>query len=193
MKKIVLLVWLVALSTISYSQGISKSETDDFTGSKVIYTTWDQLNASGLSCKNVLLFKFRLENETQYFHLNWIFDKVVAVPEGEKVMFKLKDGTLIKFYNISHVISSKGGGSTNVTCKDSYGVSLILKNEDLSVFANESNPIEKVRIYTTDGYVDIDIKEKYAAKVTALYELFINEVNGITDSSKNLKKEKYNW
>ena len=192
MKKVVLLVWLVALATVSYSQGITKSETDEFTDEKVVYTTWDQLNVSGLSCNNVLLFKFRLENGNQYFHLNWVFDKITSVSEGEKVMFKLKDGTLVKFTNLSSVISSRGGGSMNVTCKDSYGVSLVLKT-DLSVFADESNPIEKVRIYTTDGYVDIDIKAKYAEKVSNLYKIFMDEVNGVTDSSKNLKKDKYNW
>jgi len=170
MKKIVLFLCFVAFATICYSQGISKSQTDDFTGKKVVYTTWDQLNSSGLSCKNVLLFRFRLENENQYFHLNWVSDKIVSVSEGESVMFKLKDGTLVKFNNTSSVIASKGGGSTNVTCKDSYGVSLVLKTDDLSVFANESNPIVKVRIYTTDGYVDIDIKDKNATKLSTRKE-----------------------
>jgi hypothetical protein len=194
MKKVILLAVMTMCMLISgFSQGISRSETDDFTGEKVITTTWDQLNSSGLSCKNILLFKFRLENDIQFFHLNWISDKIVGISEDATIMFKLLDGKIVKFTNLSTTIASKGGGSTNITCNDKYGVSLILKCDDLSLLGDESNPVEKVRIYTNDGYVDIDIKDKYAKKVPSLYEIFIDEVNGVTDSSNNLKKEKYNW
>jgi hypothetical protein len=171
MKKNVFFITMsLCLSASVFSQGINRHETDDFTGEKIIATTWDQLNASGLSCKNVLLFKFRLENGTQYFHLNWISNGIITVSDGEKVMFKMKDGSIIKFNNLSHVIASRGGGSTNITCNDAYGVSLILKS-DLALLSDENNLIEKVRIYTTDGYVDIDIKEKLAKKVFALYKI----------------------
>jgi hypothetical protein len=105
----------------------------------------------------------------------------------------LKDGSVVKLNNVERTIASKGGGATNVTCQNAYGVSLTLTAGDLSALGNAQNLIEKVRIYTTDGYVDIEVKQKTAKSVPELYKIFIDEVTGVTDSSKSLKKEKRNW
>ena len=87
-------------------------------------------------------------------------NKVFAVEKGAKLIFKLKDESLITLTTLEYVISSTGGGSYNLIGSANQGATLnyLVLGDELEKLMTV--PIEKYRIYTTDGYVDAVLKDK---------------------------------
>lgn len=155
-----LLPLLLFVCSNAFAQKLITDKTDEFTGKKVKETSIENLaqpfKMSGFAYK----FTFRKVNDNLYFNLRImsLSNSVFAIKDGEVLLLKTAD-TVIKLTNTEYAISKKGGSSGGgLSSAGSEGVSLyfLLNNESVEVLKNK--PIVKVRLYTTDGYTEQDVK-----------------------------------
>ena len=166
-----LFVLLVFFPVLMCAQKIDKNEIDEFTGVKTIYTNWEKFKTgNGLTGKDNLMFRFTSLDGLETFHLKWVTCEMLSIKEGAKLMFKMSDNSIITLTSISYAIAAKGDGVTGLSMSGILGISCIYGGSDIEAFAKD-NYLTKLRIYTTDGYVDIDIKEKDAQKINRAYKL----------------------
>ena len=172
-----LFVLLVFFPILMCAQKIDKNEIDEFTGVKTIYTNWEKFKTgNGLTGKDNLMFRFTSLNGVETFHLKWVTCEMLSIREGAKLMFKMSDNSIITLTSISYAIAAKGDGVTGLSMSGILGISCIYDGNDIEAFAKDSY-LTKLRIYTTDGYVDIDIKEKDAQKINRAYKLMKEAAN----------------
>jgi hypothetical protein len=154
-----LLPLLLFLCSNVVGQKLVINKTDEFTGKKVKETSVESLaqpfKMSGYTYK----FSFKRINEDIYFNLRImsLSNSVFAIKDGDVLMLKTAD-TVIKLSNIEYSISKKGGAGPGLSSSGSEGVSLYfpLTNESIEMIKNK--PIVKVRLYTTNGYTEQDVK-----------------------------------
>lgn len=151
-----LLPLLLLLCSNVFAQKLITDKTDEFTGNKVKETSVENLAQplSGIAYR----FSFRKINDKLYFNLRVIsHGSVFAIKDGEVLMLKTAD-SVIKLSNTEYAISKKGGAGGGLSSSYSEGVSLYFKLDNESIELIKSKPIIKVRLYTTDGYAEQDVK-----------------------------------
>ena len=160
MKKLLLLLIAASVSTAAFAQSIEKNEVDEFTGASVIRTSWERFTPLN---KVYTYVSFSKLDDIYVFRLKVTLQKVFAVAEGEKVMFILEDGSVYKLHNLEHIISSTGGGAIGLGGSGAQGVSLSLISEDDPAFEKLKTELtKKIRVYTTDGYLEAEVNSKQA-------------------------------
>lgn len=126
------------------------NEVDEFTKSKILETNFEWLS-SNLGCS------FKKINEQKAIKLQIESSSVFSISDGSKIMFLTeKDNPITLIFSEYEI--SKMSSLTNF-----YIITFIkLTDEDNSRLLSET--VNKIRIYTTDGYVDYSVKEKRAKK-----------------------------
>jgi len=159
-----------------FGQKIEKSQIDNFTGEKVVYTSWERIKmGKGATGENNLLFMFRHENNTNYLHLKWITAEILSVLDDARIMFKFNDNSIITLNSIYSVVASRGGGVNGLSWSNAIGLEAIYKGSEIGGFAKQL-VVTQMRIYTTKGYVDIDLNDKDAQKINRAFQLLLSEV-----------------
>jgi hypothetical protein len=155
-----LLPLLLLLCSTAFAQKLITDKTDEFTGKKVKETSIENLaqpfKMSGYAYK----FSFKKINDALFFNLRAmsLSNSVFAIKDGEVLMLKMAD-TVVKLSNIDYVISKRGGaGGSGLSSANSQGVSLYFPLNKESAELIKSNTILKVRLYTTEGYTEQDVK-----------------------------------
>jgi len=158
-------------SFTAYAQKIEKNEIDDFTGERVVYTNWERLHWGVRVLGKQILTRFGFENGSGVFLLNWVCETVLAVREDDKILFKLDNGEVHELVSNSYEIAAPGAATVNMLwgSTNSIGLSLLYKG-DLSFFGK--GIVTKIRVNTTDGYIDIDLKKKEGEKLRKQYNVF---------------------
>lgn len=158
MKPLLPLLLLVCLN--SFAQKLVTDKTDEFTGKKVKETSIENLaqpfKMSGFAYK----FSFKKIDDNLYFNVRImsLSNSMFAIKDGEVLYLKTAD-TVIKLSNVEYLISKRGGaGGGGLSSSASEGVSLYFPLNNESVEIIKSKPILKVRLYTTDGYTEQDVK-----------------------------------
>ena len=173
MKKIII-AFLMLLPLMAYSQKIEKNEVDEFTKKKVISTNWEKLkNGNSLTGENYLYFKVTSINEALAFHLKWITNEMLSITEGSELMFKLSNDSIISLSALDSKIAGKGEGSPGFLMSGILGINNIYTGSDILSLAGDAITT-KLRIYTTGGYVDLEIKESDAKKINKAFKLIQN-------------------
>ena len=87
-------------------------------------------------------------------------------------MFKLNNGEIIKLMNLEYKITCKGCGAigSGATAAEGIDVSYLIDKASFDKF--KLNNIQKVRIYTSKGYFEKDIKDKFAKTFNDSFLLF---------------------
>jgi hypothetical protein len=151
-----LLLPLLFFCSTAFAQKLITDKTDEFTGKKVKETSVENLAQplSGIAYR----FSFKKIDDNVYFNLRVIsHGSVFAIKDGEVSMLKTAD-SVIKLSNTEYVISKKGGAGGGLSSSYSEGVSLYFRLNNESVELIKSKAIIKVRLYTTDGYTEQDVK-----------------------------------
>ncbi len=172
MKKLLLFMTLVLLSSFVYAQKIDKNYYDQFTGKRVMYTTLEKFNWKYKNPRigGKMQVRFILNDDFQYMVLHWYSKNYLDVAANAKIQFKLDNGHTITLNNESLVTATKGGTSLS---KNDVGVVMNCLG-DVSKFATAI--VTAVRIYTSEGYYDFEIEPKDGAKLHKMYMLFSREV-----------------
>ena len=165
---------LILFSTNLFAQKIKQREIDEFTKNKVVRTSWETINSD---LKFTCSIRGTIINDSYYldFKIMMGMGGVFAIPDGESIMLLLENEEVIKIHNPEHTISSVGEGATGMMGSGSDGVFLSCKVAHEQLKSISASNISKVRIYTTDGYVESDINKRKAKKAKKLVELLLKE------------------
>jgi len=158
----------------SFTQTLVENKVDEFTNNKVMRTSWETLN---ISWKYTGYFRISQINETMYFDLKMSIaeglskGRIFSIGEGQEIMFKIESGEIIKLKNLKHEVTCIGCGAIGYAGSAGYGlsVSFLLSKENAEKLKN--NKVVKIRIYTSDGYVEDDTKLKHAEKIISSLNL----------------------
>ena len=173
--KIILFGLIFLTPKLSIAQTIVENKIDEFTNHKIVRSSWETLN---ISWKYTGYFRISQINETMYFDLKMGIaegmskGKIFSIGENQEIMFKIESGEIIKLKNLRHEVTCIGCGAIGHAGSGGYGlsVSFVLPKENAEKLKN--NKVVKIRIYTTDGYVEDDTKEKHAEKIRIALKLF---------------------
>lgn len=157
-KTIFLGIILSLISTFAFSQRLKTNEVDDFTGAERKITSWETLCLSWSDFVHIRLLNYDGEIGLDLKYMPSAPDpSEYAVEEDAKLMIMLDDGTIITLYNYETVYTEVGGGAIGLVGSALLGVapSYPIENSDLELL--RSQPVKKVRMITSMGYMDFNI------------------------------------
>ena len=156
----ILFILLLFISAMCYAQKIEENKVDEFSGHQLLTTSWEKL---GSNLTNVVLFRFRYENEIRYFDLVYKNGVEDVISEGMLIQFKTADG-IHSLKNSKFSVVTNSGNTDILRCIG-----------DMSFFYN--SVISKIRIHFESGYDDYEIKgEKRMAIIGNSYKLFESNI-----------------
>lgn len=162
-----LLFILALLPIICFAQKVN-TQIDDFTGEKVITTSWEKIFSGGATGKNQTRIRFRHEGGTDFIEFRIFTDCVASCDKGKEILLKT-DNDIIKVYNLAYTLSKPGDWNPK-GINNKLGIYLVCSSSELDKLSNES--VTKIRISLSDGYRDIALKEKESLKIQELYNQF---------------------
>ena len=170
LKKLLLLI-ITTVTLSSYSQEFVKNEVDEFTNKSIKITSWAKLNRTSKVRSNIRIRKI---NNTYILDYRFLTSSksVFSVEKGSELMFKMSDESIIKLTNSKFQISSTGGGSIGVIGSAMPGMELSFVLDEDTMKKFQTLDIAKVRIYTTDGYIDCKVKKKHGNHLKELLDLY---------------------
>jgi hypothetical protein len=169
MKKYSLIAFiaLVAVSFQAFGQKLEENKKDDFTGKLIKRTSWEQLcwsNSNG-HCR------FSLVGDSEFLDLKLMIDKVFSIDKDQDLLLKLANGEIVTLKSQDYQNACLGCGATGLIGKQAEGLQTSYLITPEQVAKLKANKIVEVRIQTTEGYIDDNVKDKYAGKVIALLNL----------------------
>lgn len=146
------------------AQTIKENQVDEFTKNKVIRTSWEfiskskvyaHVRASKINDEQTLDFRIMLPGGLGSG------DHVFAIPQGDAIMIKLENDSIRTLKNTEHKISCSGCGAVNIVGSQAEGIEIfsLLNKADFEQLSKYK--IKKIRLYTTDGYKETEIAEKF--------------------------------
>ena len=162
-----LLFILALLPIICFAQKVN-TQIDDFTGEKVITTSWEKIFSGGATGKKQSRIRFRHEGGTDFIEFRIFTDCVASCDKGKEILLKT-DNDIIKVYNLAYTLSKPGDWNPK-GINNKLGIYLVCSSSELDKLSNES--VTKIRISLSDGYRDIALKEKESLKIQELYNQF---------------------
>jgi hypothetical protein len=159
MKKFLLLALLVPM--FAHAQKLTEEKKDEFTGAQVKRTDYEQMVSN---MKFTFFYRFSKIDTTYFLDLKMMIGsgKVFSISQGNKIMFKMEDSTIITIENIESSIACKGCGAKGFSGSAAYGVgtSYVINQAQLEKLTKLK--LIKYRIYTSEGYIEDEAKESKA-------------------------------
>lgn len=168
MKKFATTLVLAFFAITAIAQKVEVKK-DDFTGEKVITTDYFKIYQGGATAKNQTRVRFRHENNEDYIEYRIFTDAIASCRNGLKMLIKTNDG-IIETTNTELSVSEPGAWSAK-PINSNLGIYIICTFSPSDL---QGKTIQKIRFNLTDGYLDIDIKDKDAAKFKQLLAEFLN-------------------
>lgn len=176
MKKIIILALIIlGIFNTCYAQSIVENKTDEFTKATVKISSWEKLFMK-FEGNSTCYFRITEVNHIQYFELKYMTSKlksnVYSVQENSELMFKMNNDSIITLNAIKYSISEKGGGAINMAGSSAWGIHIRYSIDKKDV-ENFKYGFSKIRLYTTDGYIEEDnIKMDNSLKLYNTLKLF---------------------
>lgn len=166
---------LLILSISVNAQKVTTDKKDQFTGLAVKETSVEQL-AHPLKMNGFAYnFSTKKVDDKYYFNLRMMSlnKEVFAINKDSKLMILLKNDSVITLLAPSFVISGKGKAGSGLSAGNAEGLSIdyLISKEEIELLA--SSDIAKIRVYTSDGYTEQDIKETASKKVKKAFSLIL--------------------
>ena len=153
------------------SQDIT-THIDDFTGEKVVTTSWEKIYQGGATGMYQTRMCLRHEGGKNYIEFRIFTDDVVSCNEGNKILFKTTKG-IISVSNTRYTLAKPGDWHSSAINRK-LGIYLICSGNLEKI---KDATVQKIRITLNDGYVDLDLKEKESNKIIQLYNKFTTCIN----------------
>jgi len=169
-KTLLLLTILFCIAAKSFGQKLDENTVDDFTKKSIKRTSWESLFATSGSGQAHYRFSVVDNDETLDLRYNQN-GKIFGISEGLQFMLKLDNGDVITLLNPSFVITCKGCGATGMNGSGAEGIQVFYPITKEQSDKLKAGKVVKVRIYTNDGYIEEDVKDKNAEKITASLNL----------------------
>lgn len=159
---------LVLITTFSNAQMIEESQIDEFTGAMVLKTSTETVVAN---MKKTVFFTCRKVDSTVMLQVKMMMNQIFSVKEGGMFMLKLVNGEVVTLYNPEFTITCRGCGARGFSGSGAEGISLTFYLNNEQVDKLKKNQVSKIRLYTSEGYIEDEIKEKYAPVLPYLLKL----------------------
>mgnify|MGYP000327238981 CR=1 FL=1 len=161
MKKLFLLLLTLTFGLSLYSQKCKylKNEVDEFTGSKIIELKRERITKSMGSGFNAIDIGLRRVNDKVYISLKLNSPSVFTTERGGKILFKSSTKEIFEFEFIENEVADYESTKSKYNPTNWYTYSYALIDNQMLSKLSELD-IVKVRWYTTDGYIDNDVKKK---------------------------------
>ena len=166
MKRFVLLL-LSVVAMSAYGQEIKKNEVDEFTGAQVIETSWEKV-VWQMKPDMCMYARFRIVNGREILDIKCMRNNPLVVTPDDPIMFLDENKASHKFYPTDTFMGGKGQAAVKVMEQSSWGIYIHYKG-NFSFLLN-SAPL-KLRWYTSEGYIDGEIKKKHQKNLPELYRL----------------------
>ncbi|MDJ1505206.1 hypothetical protein [Xanthocytophaga agilis] len=166
---VILMTVMLGTTSLAFSQTLEENKVDEFTNNKVKRTSWEALN---MTMKFTTYFRISRINDQDYFDLKMMKGAgVFSIDKDQEIMFKLSNGEFVKLPNLRYTVTCTGCGAKGLAGSTGQGieVSYPINKEQFEQLKN--NIVVRDRIYTTDGYVEDDTKEKNAKKISEALKL----------------------
>ncbi len=166
--------FLLLLSKPIAAQTLADNKIDEFTNDTIARTSWEHLN---YSMKFTAFFRITRINDNVQFDLKLMLGSgaVFAIDKDQEIMFKLDCGEFVKLQNSAYTITCTGCGAKGFAGSGAQGIktSYFISKEELTKLRNYK--VVKMRIYTTDGYLEADVKSGTAEKISKAIKLIFPE------------------
>lgn len=167
MKRLAFLAFLVP--SLSFAQKIEENKVDEFTHHKIIRTSWEPIIKK---FGNSIIGHVRVSKIDGDIYINLRIMRsgsAMAIDEGARLMIKTASDSIVTLNNLKYQISCTGCGAVGFAGSALQGLDLTFPMSDDQANYLLANKAVKLRIYLTDGYLEEEIKEKFA-------EILINEL-----------------
>lgn len=168
--KFILLIFLLTGFACSINaQELEKNEVDEFTGKKTIETSWEKL-AWGMGVPSGIYARIRSIDGTMILDMKYMIDDACVISKDDKLMLMDEKGKVHSVYPTKLFHGTKGGGSIGIVGSSLWGI-YVHYYGNMNFLKN--NKITKIRIYTSDGYYEKEIKKKYQETLSKLFQLVV--------------------
>ncbi|WP_299434617.1 hypothetical protein [uncultured Maribacter sp.] len=172
-KKILFYFLLFSITYIN-AQHLAIDKIDEFTENRIIKVNassgkkWKMSDdvAEGLMKSLFISTKHERTNKEYLTNLNFditIGSTICATNTDGKSIILLKDKTKVELKQVS-----------KIDCNQRIVIQYFLSLEDLAILSEKI--ISKIRIYATDGYIDLTIKEKKENLIKEHFGLILNKI-----------------
>lgn len=157
--------------TFCFAQKLKVNKIDEFTNASVKRTSWETINYSGKSF--MAYVRISKIDDILYLNLKIMLpsDEVFSIDKENELMIKTSTDSIITLYNLKYEISCTGCGANGLLGSALQGMEVSYKIPAEMVSYLLNNMIKKLRIYTTDGYVEDNINDKHAETFIKLLKL----------------------
>ncbi|MFM9400812.1 hypothetical protein ACKLNQ_02595 [Myroides odoratimimus] len=176
MKNLLLIITLL-ITSVSFSQHVFSDEIDKFTDNRVV-----TINASkdkkwgysdsftkklfrGESFLSTTLIKDKNGNILSYLNIQLATNFLVCFSDNE-IIFLCENGDKVILKQVS-----------KTECSKNQVTKYMLTEDDLNTLKNAK--IKEVRYYTTDGYIDYEVKDKMKPVIQGTFELTADKLKEI--------------
>lgn len=168
--KFYLLIFLIlGLTSSLHAQELEKNKIDDFTGKRTIETSWEKL-AWGTGVPSGIYARIRSIDRTMILDMKYMIGSACVISKDNKLMLMDEKGKVHNLNPTDIFYGTIGGGSIGLAGSSGIGVYAHYYG-NLNFLKN--NKITKIRIYTTDGYYEKEIKKKYQETLSKLFQLVV--------------------
>lgn len=158
MKKYLLLSLLICFPVFSQNCKYEKNEVDEFTGSRIIKLKEKLLAKTSLTTG--VSFQIYSINDTKFIEFTYMSNSVFSFDKDtSRIMLKTKDDEIIE-------IPFERSDVSDITHSNSfYSKQKVVLTDDL-VSKLENKSIVKFRLYTSNGYMEEDVKSKNSTYIS---------------------------
>lgn len=158
----ILLLFIVVnlVTKSSNAQTIEENKIDEFTKKSTKRTSWDPLSRSN----DIWLYSQISKVDTSFYvSLRIIIKgKPFSIKKDDQMLLKLENDSIITLHNPKDEEACRGCGSQNFWTSASKGVEIEYLLSKSAVEYLKEFKVNKIRLYTSRGTVEEDIKGKFA-------------------------------
>lgn len=170
MKKIIFLLFI----NFGFSQHIVKNEIDEFTKNNVIQVNCSKKTKWATS-DNVTkgIFKYLFFSLNNYKNDTTSVNTFnIDISTGSLLCFSKSNGIIIFLFDDESTLELNQ--TSKLDCETRQVVKYSINNNDLIIL--KTKRLSKIRIYTTDGYLNFEIKENKQQIIKETFQLFYNTI-----------------
>ena len=158
--------------SIIYSQTLEENITDEFTGDRILRSSWETFSMpkwTGL----IMYVRASYISGTTYLDTKFIYGtgQVFSVNEEGVFMLKLSSGEIINLPITEFRVTSTGEGAKGISGYNMMGMQLQFKVSDEIIMKFKLDPPTKIRLYTTDGYLEGEVNKKEAEHLAGVFQV----------------------
>ncbi|MDB5206178.1 MAG: hypothetical protein JWR72_1253 [Flavisolibacter sp.] len=164
------LICVLLFPLAALCQKIDENKVDELTKASVKRTTWEKVCNSSFSKKFTAYARVSKVDSTLYLGFKAMTGKELSVKEGDEFTLITK-GDSITLHSLKSVTSCKGCGSQGFGGSGVEGINLAFIVPAKQAAYLKNNPVQKIRLYTSIGYIEDELNEKNAKTLMKEFEL----------------------